>query len=88
MHNCTVDPFVMHYFVLTSIQRPVPDSAIRKDKCLHSPLSLLFGYALEKGEPALESNHGFINRELTRGVVGLLRVVDQWIMSVTLNRGS
>ena len=34
---------------------------------------------LDEGEPALESNHGFVNRELAEGVVSLLKILDQGI---------
>ena len=34
---------------------------------------------LDEGEPALESNHGFINKELAGRVVSLLKILDQGI---------
>ena len=46
----------------------VPIPAVGKDKSLHAPLCLFLGQVLDEGEPALESNHGFVNRELAGGV--------------------
>ena len=68
--------------MLTSVQPPVvgvPVPAVSKDKCLHAPLGWFLRQVLDEGEPALESNHGFINRELTGRVVSLLKILDQGI---------
>ena len=68
--------------MLTRVQPPVvgvPVPAIGKDKCLHAPLGWFLRQVLDEGEPALESNHGFINRELAGRVVSLLKILDQGI---------
>ena len=72
--------FGKYYFVLTRAQPPVvgvPVPAVGKDKSLHAPLCWFLGQVLDEGEPALESNHGFINRELAGGVVSLLKILDR-----------
>ena len=80
------------YFVLTCVQPPVvgvPVPAIGKDKCLHAPLCWFLRQVMDEGEPALKSNHGFINRELAGRVVSPLKILDQGIEEgLTLNRGS
>lgn len=70
------------YFVLTRVQPPVvgvPVPAVGKDKSLHAPLCWFLGQVLDEGEPALESNHGFVNGELAGGVLSLLKILDQGI---------
>ena len=82
IHTYTIIGLHKYYFVLTHVQPPVvgvPVPAIGKDKCLHTPLCWFLRQVLDEGEPALESNHGFINRELAGRVVSLLKILDQGI---------
>ena len=82
IHNNYCFGLGKYYFVLTRVQPPVvgvPVPAIGKDKCLHAPLGWFLRQVLDEGEPALESNHGFINRELAGRVVSLLKILDQGI---------
>ena len=70
------------YFVPTRVQPPVVGvlvPAVGKDKSLYAPLCWFLGQVLDEGEPALESNHGFVNGELAGGVVSLLKILDQGI---------
>ena len=81
-YNIVLDLANNIIFVLTRVQPPVvgvPVPAIGKDKCLHAPLGWFLRQVLDEGEPALESNHGFINRELAGRVVSLLKILDQGI---------
>ena len=69
-------------YIATCVQPPVvcvSIIAVSKDKCLHPPLRWFFWEILDEGEPALESNHGFVHRELSGGVVCFLKVLDQRI---------
>ena len=68
--------------MLTRVQPPVvgvPIPVVGKDKSLHALLCWFLGQVLNEGEPALESNHEFVNRELAGGVVSLLKILDQGI---------
>ena len=50
--------------LLTRVQVPivhVGSMGVSQHKCLHTPLRWLFGHVLDETEPALESNHAFIN---------------------------
>ena len=54
--------------------------AVCKDKRLHPPHGCFFGgEILNEEQSALEANHRLVDRQLTGGVVGLLKVLDQWI---------
>ena len=51
----------------------------RMPSCLHAPLCWLLGKVLDERQPALESNHGLVSRELAGGAVSLLKILDQGI---------